>query len=493
MSKRPLRVYKPEIKDPSGKKSLSAKWYVDFYDHKKRRHKIAGFTAKRPTDKLAENLEALISSRVSGQCLTPELQTWIDHLPDTLVQNLVRWGLLDGQRSHTGKPLVEHLQDWRQDILARGRTLSYANEQHNRVWSIFVKAGFNFFGDIKASKLQQEISKLQRTVRTRDENGKLVKKVVSEALSTTRNYYASACQAFCRWLQKDGRISQNPLENLSPADDKAQSEERAALEPDEVARLLAYTETAGVSYGLTGHQRTMLYLAASETGFRSNELRSLRVSDFDFGSAYVTLSGRHTKNSKDASIPLRPATAEKLKAFFGSKLPQAPAFKLPCKTNVARMYRKDLAAAGIEIEADRGMVDFHGLRHTFGSLLGAAGTPLRDAQQLMRHSTPVLTARYIHVYRGREAAAINSLPDYDRLAESQQQKATGTDNKPVDGQNLLPRLLPKTCAEPGLTATNLDGMMVQGTSGIGPVSESKSANLSQEQGFSDVSARSSVG
>ena len=472
-----FRIYKPK---PGGK------YYIDLYDHRKIRHKVAGFTSKRPTDKLAENIEALISCRVSGQGLTPELQVWIGRLPDTLVRNFVRWGLLDGQRAHAGKSLPEHLEDWRQNIIARGRTQSYADSQHYRVSSIFTAAGFNYFTDISGSKLQLEISKLKTTVKARDENGKLIDKVTGETSQTTKNYYLKGCQAFCRWLVKDGRASRNPLEQLEAA--KAQRQKRAALEPDELRTLLAYTETADVSYGLTGHQRTMLYIFACESGFRASEIKALKVSDFDFKRQIVTLSGTNTKNGLDAEIPLRISTAEKLRAFFSDKLPQGRAFKLPYLTNMARMFRKDLADAGIEIEADRGKVEFHGTRYTFGTMLAAAGVHPKAAQKLMRHSDINLTmSLYTHTLRGQEAAAINSMPDFDSLPESQKQVKTGTDNKPVEtGQNLLPVVLPKSDDLSGFSATNLDAKASQGGSDTSPVSEPKSGNSSEKQGFSEL-------
>jgi len=153
---------------------------------------------------------------------------------------------------------------------------------------------------------------------------------------------------------------------------------------------------------------------------------------------------------------------------------------------MARMFRKDIEAAEIEIEAGRGMVDFHGLRHTFGTMLAAAGGHPKTAQQLMRHSSIDLTmSRYTHVLHGQEAAAINSLPDLNRLPESQKQKATGTDNKLVSSkENLLPRLLPKSCAEPGFLKTNLDDKTDQRGSNISPVFGSESGNLSEKQDFS---------
>jgi len=480
-----FRIYKP-------KRGPGSKFYIDLYDHRKRRHKIAGFSAKRPTEKLAENIQGLVSCRVSGQGLTPELQTWIDHLPDSLVRNFVRWGLLDGQRAHSGKPLSKHLEDWRENILARGRTEKYADSRYGRVSSIFAASGFHYFRDISGSKLQLEISKLKTTVRVRGDNKKLTDKVIGEMTQATRNYYLKACQAFCRWLVQDGRAYKNPLKHLGAAE--AQAQKRAALEPDELRTLLAYTETADVSFGLTGPQRGIVYRTAAETGFRSSELRALKVCDFNFKSNRVTLSGEHTKNGKNAEIPLKPATAEKLRVFFGSKLLQAQAFKLPFTTNMAKMFRKDILDAGIEIEPDRGKVNFHGLRHSFGTMLAAAGVHPKDAQELMRHSDINLTmSLYTHTLRGHDSAAINSLPDLDRLPESQKQVKTGTDNKPVSSQeNLLPRLLPKSDDKPVLTATNLDDTMTQSRNDINLVSQAKSQKLSEKQGFSEVSSCSSV-
>lgn len=81
----------------------------------------------------------------------------------------------------------------------------------------------------------------------------------------------------------------------------------------------------------------------------------------------------------------------------------------------------------------RGAVGFHSLRHSFGTMLAAAGVHPKTAQQLMRHSDINLTmSRYTHVLRGQERKAINSLPDLDNLSDNQSQKSTGTDNQSID-------------------------------------------------------------
>lgn len=92
---------------------------------------------------------------------------------------------------------------------------------------------------------------------------------------------------------------------------------------------------------------------------------------------------------------------------------------MPYISNCARMIRKDLDEADIKIEAERGRVGFHSLRHSFGSMLAASGVHPKTAQQLMRHSDINLTmSRYTHIFRGQETEAINKLPDLDVKPDS---------------------------------------------------------------------------
>ncbi len=72
-------------------------------------------------------------------------------------------------------------------------------------------------------------------------------------------------------------------------------------------------------------------------------------------------------------------------------MPQAQAFKMPYLGNLAKMLRQDIKRSGIEIEPERGTVDFHCLRHTFGSMLASSGVHPKTAQELMRHSDINLT------------------------------------------------------------------------------------------------------
>lgn len=78
------------------------------------------------------------------------------------------------------------------------------------------------------------------------------------------------------------------------------------------------------------------------------------------------------------------------------------------------MIRNDLVAANIPyvIEGPHGpeYADFHGLRHTYLTLLCKSGVDLRTAQVLAGHSSLPLTARYSHRRLGDLATAVTKLP-----------------------------------------------------------------------------------
>ena len=185
---------------------------------------------------------------------------------------------------------------------------------------------------------------------------------------------------------------------------------------------------------MSGDERVLLYRLTVETGLRRKELRSLKVSSFDFDGNTVTVVAGYSKRRREDTLPLRPETAEELKAFFAGKTPGAKAFggrykQLTDKT--APMIRADLADAGILYTDDAGRYrDFHALRHTCGSWLAAHSVHPKAAQAIMRHSDINLTmARCTHIFRGQEAAAVAMPPDL--TAHRQSTKATGTDGNSI--------------------------------------------------------------
>ena len=187
---------------------------------------------------------------------------------------------------------------------------------------------------------------------------------------------------------------------------------------------------------MTGHERMLLYAVAIQSGLRSGECRSLTRGRLflDDEQPYIVCKARSTKNKKDARQYIQPGLAAELAQHIGTKAPAAPVFNMPDETNVARMFRADLADArrawlkatqdpderlrreqsdflqAVNHEGEK--ADFHSLRHTTGAWLALAGNHPKVVQTVMRHSTITLTMdTYGHLFPGQDAEAVASLPD----------------------------------------------------------------------------------
>ncbi|MFO8007031.1 MAG: tyrosine-type recombinase/integrase [Candidatus Brocadiia bacterium] len=190
--------------------------------------------------------------------------------------------------------------------------------------------------------------------------------------------YAGALHAFCSWCVKRGLLGEHPLEHLvlsSPGPQKR----RRALGPDEVARLLAAAD----------HKRVRCYEVALATGFRANELRSLRCRHLDAQGASLEHEAAWSKGRKGGRQPIAPELAVLLAQDTANLPPGGRLLYVPSHT--ARALDRDLQIAGIPKETGRGKADFHALRTTYATLLDAAGATAKEQQVMMRHAAPNIT------------------------------------------------------------------------------------------------------
>ncbi|UCG48757.1 MAG: site-specific integrase [Phycisphaerales bacterium] len=382
------------IKNKNGKRvrKKSKFWYVDYKAADGTRKRLRGFKDKTATAQLAAKLE-----REAEQA---------------------QIGIVDRYKDYHKKPLVEHLVDFRASLLAKGNTVQYVEQTLNRITPVFEACKFVYWKDIDASAVQKHLA---------DMRGK--KDGIGEQ---TSNYYLQGIKQFCRWMVRNQRASESPVEHLGKVNVKRGHRARRAFEPDELRSLLEAAESGPERFKATGRQRAVLYRFAAETGLRAKELRSLTVSSFDFEKHTVTVRADDAKNSIESILPLRADTAELMRTFLADKLPGTRALAMPCKYRMADMIRADCKDAGIDCEdSGQGKIDFHSLRHTTGSLLAASGVHPKVAQSIMRHSDINLTmSRYTHIFRGQESEAVAKLPDFS-LPSKQSQKATGTDGATV--------------------------------------------------------------
>jgi len=329
----------------------------------------------------------------------------------------------DPFREHRNRPLLEHVDDYRVFLLAKGDTPKQVRQVVNRVKRIIRACKFTVIGDVSSSRVQTCLAELK--------HGK-------EPLSAqTRNHYLQAVRQFTAWLVKDRRTADDRLIGLAGGNVEADCRRpRRAWTAAEIERLLETARESPTRYvGLTGADRRAIYLLALGTGLRASELGSLSPASFrlDEELPTVTVEAGYSKRRRRDVQPLPADVAD----FFRSYLAEKPRGQRlwPGKwyDRAAEMLRIDQEPAGIPYETEEGYADFHSLRHTYITGLGRH-VPPKMAQELARHCDGRLTDRYTHLSLRDLGAELAKLPPIvpstsaRRGAEAQQLRATGTDD-----------------------------------------------------------------
>jgi integrase len=204
----------------------------------------------------------------------------------------------------------------------------------------------------------------------------------------TLNEYLRGLRGFLEWVSKRYRLPRLPfLDGVELIDERGQETfERRALTLQEAQRLLNVAPPG----------RRLIYVLALATGLRRAELDSLVWGDvhLDTSPPFLQVRAKHTKNRKDAFIPLIPQAAGILQAVRPSK---AALDRLVIPGGVPRnrrALRRDMQAAGILVmDANGRKFDFHALRTTACTFLLQTGAPARIVQEIMRHSDIRLTTK----------------------------------------------------------------------------------------------------
>ena len=327
-------------------------------------------------------------------------------------------GLVDPHEEHKARPLVEHLDEWRATLLAKGRSEKYANGSRVHAGYVVDGCGLKRWGDIQASRVQAWLGDQRR-----------------EGMgAVTCNHRLRAFKSFCRWMVRDGRAAESPVAHLDRLNERTdRRHERRVLADDEIRMLLDTTAAGPIRYGLSGQLRSLAYRTALESGLRAAELRSLMPGSFDLDAdpPTITVAAAYSKRRREDVQPVRTDFARAVAPLVARCSASQNVFPLPEATS--RMLQADLEPAGIEYRDDAGRVaDFHSLRHTFVSRLASSGVHPKEAQTLARHSTITLTMdRYTHIAVGRVAGALEKMPSLDAPVEHAAARATGTDDRCV--------------------------------------------------------------
>jgi len=288
------------------------------------------------------------------------------------------------QRDSAQKPLSAHLGDFKADLVTLGRCAIYRRMVPGRITRLLNECAWRLPADITPDGFIGWRSKQ------------------TDLGPKTLNEYLNAINVLLNWMERQGRIGNNPLLKVVRVDVRGKQQRRRAFTDEEFGKLIA----------VAGNQR-LLYLTAAFTGLRIGELQQVVWGDLklDHARPHIFARAETTKNRKEALIPLHPQLLKELKEAKPQGAKERDCVFLGC-SNADRMIRNDMEKAGIErIDAMGRKLDFHCLRYTFATMLAQHGVSQRMAQELMRHSDPRLTANiYTDVTMLPTFNAVHALP-----------------------------------------------------------------------------------
>ena len=223
------------------------------------------------------------------------------------------------------------------------------------------------------------------------------------AKATTVLRKIAAARTFCRFLQREERIIDNPF-SLLKGPRKAKTLPRV-LSAEDVVRFLErpaidFREGRISEYAYL--QDRAMFEALYSTGCRISEMTAVKWGEIDFGRGTLIVTG---KGSKDRLVILgRPALAaltelRKKTEQIDPSLAEANADVFRSKRLirasprfVERRMKRYLAEAGLPTD-----VTPHKLRHSFATHLLDAGADLRSVQEMLGHASLSTTQIYTHV------------------------------------------------------------------------------------------------
>ncbi len=238
-------------------------------------------------------------------------------------------------------------------------------------------------------------------------NSNLSPKYVNDQLGAMRTFWG--------WMEREGLVVHDPLKHVEKLPNHSVGAYRRALSSDEISRLIKAAP----------RNRASLYLIAIYTGLRRKEMEALKWGDFDLDSdkPCIRLPATITKNRRPALVALHPEAVSAIRAFRAD-IAAAYEWAFRGETRVPAVcdLKKDLEKAGIPFQDERGRrVDIHAMRHTLGTLLHLADVPIREAQELMRHSDVRLTMKiYTDASQLRIREAVARLPSFALRSDDSQ-------------------------------------------------------------------------
>lgn len=204
----------------------------------------------------------------------------------------------------------------------------------------------------------------------------------------------ASMKAFFHYEELEQKISEDPALNLKAP--KVEKKAPSILTTEETDRLLSQPKENSPK-GL--RDKAMLELLYA-TGIRVSELISLKLTDVDLSTGYITCVDAH----KERVIPITPVAKDTLVRYIREGRPQLVkdensvwlftncAGEAMSRQGFWKLIKSYGKRAGIESE-----ITPHILRHSFAAHLVCSGADLKIVQEILGHSDISTTQVYAHM------------------------------------------------------------------------------------------------
>jgi integrase/recombinase XerD len=210
----------------------------------------------------------------------------------------------------------------------------------------------------------------------------------------------ASMKAFFHYEELEQKISEDPALNLKAP--KVEKKAPSILTTEETDRLLSQPKENSPK-GL--RDKAMLELLYA-TGIRVSELISLKLTDVDLSTGYITCVDAH----KERVIPITPVAKDTLVRYIREGRPQLVkdensvwlftncAGEAMSRQGFWKLIKSYGKRAGIESE-----ITPHILRHSFAAHLVCSGADLKIVQEILGHSDISTTQVYAHMNQAANA------------------------------------------------------------------------------------------
>ena len=299
-----------------------------------------------------------------------------------------------------------------------------------------------FFNDmILAEITRKDVKNWLIAVQTVDKSGKAKTLSGKPASKTTTRGIFKTLKQMMQEAVIDGILNDNPCANIKAP--KSDTKEKDPLTAKEVAAFRDLLD-AGEPRPTLVALRLCLF-----AGLRRSEAVGVRWSDFDAEAGTVAIKRAFDSTTRDFKapkteagsrvIPLDPGTVGYLRRFRAIQAAKFLKAGLPmedacicAEVGCEYMHSENLTRACIRFTKAYGFregITPHVLRHTFCTLLCAAGVDVKTAQHLMGHNDPMVTLKtYAHYI---EKNGIKAAASVDALMESLPKSNVVTLDKPA--------------------------------------------------------------